>query len=409
MDPLAAGDGQPGSAACCDPPPPGRKSVAFLGVLTTVGLILAGYWSLRLGYADRLFHSPKPDSRNRAARAAPGNVRYLEDDDRARLRHNPYDSAAWIRLGLEAELAGDQASAESFLLRAAEVDKTYQPRWTLANFYFRRQRAEDFWLWARRAGEMAYQNQSALFDLCWRLSPDDPAAILRRAIPDRARILAQYLDYLLRRGRLEAAIPAARRLLPLAGGEERSLLVAYCDRLLEAGNSEAAVESWNRMASLSLIRHPPVDQTAGRSITNGDFAFDPYSGGFDWRIARVEGVAVTRLGPPAGIRFAFSGRQPERCTLVAQMLPVVPLKKFRLRFDSRADSIPDPSGLAWVVEERPGGGEIGRAEVLASELVFSTPRGCRLAALSLVYRRATGTTRIEGAYELRRVGMDFAE
>ena len=39
--------------------------------------------------------------------------------------------------GLAAETRGDAALAEKWLQEAATVDRQYEPRWTLANFYFR--------------------------------------------------------------------------------------------------------------------------------------------------------------------------------------------------------------------------------------------------------------------------------
>src|SRR5579859_3821061 len=55
-------------------------------------------------------------------------------------------TAAWIARGLEAESAGDGRLAEASLLRAAEIDHTYLPRWTLANFYFRAGDRTQFWI-----------------------------------------------------------------------------------------------------------------------------------------------------------------------------------------------------------------------------------------------------------------------
>ena len=72
------------------------------------------------------------------------------DFDRA-VSLNPRSAAAWIARGLEAETAGDRKKAEASLKRAAEIDRTYLPRWTLANFYLRAGDLPSFWIWARRA------------------------------------------------------------------------------------------------------------------------------------------------------------------------------------------------------------------------------------------------------------------
>src|SRR5438045_2220049 len=105
----------------------------------------------------------------------------LEGELERALELNPRYTAGWIARGLAKEAARDRGAAEASLLRAAQIDATYLPSWTLANFYLRGGDTEKFWTWARRAGGMAY-NPSALFQLCWRAS-DDPREILERAIP----------------------------------------------------------------------------------------------------------------------------------------------------------------------------------------------------------------------------------
>jgi hypothetical protein len=57
------------------------------------------------------------------------------------------------------------------------------------------------------------------------------------------------------------------------------------------------------------------------------------------------------------------------------------------------------------------GAILAESENLASEdgapaaLDFTTPPGCRLVRIALQYRRAPGTTRIEGSVVLRRAGL----
>jgi hypothetical protein len=109
----------------------------------------------------------------------------VSEIDRA-LTVNPRYTAAWIARGLREETAGERPKAEATLLHAAEVDHTYLPRWTLANFYLRQGDTAKFWMWTRRAAEMAY-DPAALFQLCWQAS-GDPREILDRAIPPEPKI-----------------------------------------------------------------------------------------------------------------------------------------------------------------------------------------------------------------------------
>jgi hypothetical protein len=130
-------------------------------------------------------------------------------------RITPDAAAPRIRLGLDAEARGDTASAERWLLDAARVDHQFEPRWTLANFYFRQQKTDAFWTWIRAALEVSYGSRDAVFDLCWKASPD-ASVILARAIPDRPilnshDVLAALVAYQVWKERGDAA-PAAIRL-----------------------------------------------------------------------------------------------------------------------------------------------------------------------------------------------------
>ena len=127
-----------------------------LAAVAVIGLCaVASYYSLRWAYADRVLFSLDFLG---AARLEPTNNRYqlraadqLEDSGRdpspalwAAVSQYPGESAAWMRLGLRAELNGKHREAEEYLLKAAEVDHQYAPRWTLMNFYFRRNQADKF-------------------------------------------------------------------------------------------------------------------------------------------------------------------------------------------------------------------------------------------------------------------------
>ena len=52
----------------------------------------------------------------------------------------------------------------------------FEPRWALANFYFRSGNGEQFWYWIRSSLDMAHGDLAALWDLAWRAT-DSPAAV----------------------------------------------------------------------------------------------------------------------------------------------------------------------------------------------------------------------------------------
>ncbi len=180
-----------------------------LRIIAALGLAVASFFSVRRARADAEFRRGTPEGVTRAVDLAPSNGEYLlfralqldyDGADAAPLLEraaavNPMNSTPRIRLGLGAEIRGDNSSAERWLLDAARVDHQFEPRWTLANFYFRRENFPEFWTWLRSALEISYGDRRPAFDLAWRASAQ--AKEIARAIPDRREVVAASLGYLL--------------------------------------------------------------------------------------------------------------------------------------------------------------------------------------------------------------------
>ncbi len=382
-----------------------------------ISLAYASYWSVRFAQADRLYRVNTPATISRAIDLDPGNAQYrawqaeLEGqegrDPRPALLAasllNPRDSSIWLRLGLEAEFAGDYGRAEECLLRAARIDRLSGPRVTLTNYYFRRGEWEQFWKWSRRALEMSYGDDTSLFRLCWRIGQD--AEVIRsRAIPDRPDVLARYLRFLLSEGHLDAAGAVSGDVLRFAGTGEAPLLTEYCDRLLERGMVTPALGLWNAMCRRKLTPYQPLVPETGSALTNGNFADAPLPGGFDWHVVQSEEVTVSRLTSPAGLQFSLSGKQAENCELLWQYLPVVPHRVYRLRWRWRTSGMPPDPGIRWRVLDA-ATTQPPEENWRSAELAFVSGEAA-LARLSLVSERPTGTARPEGTVFVKDVELE---
>ena len=371
--------------------------IAGAAALASMGIAL--WYSTVLARADQYFREATPASVQRAVEIAPRNTEYLAlralqldydgADSTALTRKiaalNPYSSAPRIMLGLAAEVRGDSAGAEKWLLDAAGADHQFEPRWTLANFYFRGEKPEQFWKWIRLALDVSYGDRAPAFDLCWRVSTD-AGEILNRAIPGRHEVTQAYLVYLSKTNRLGAILAVARRLAAYHDDSDLPILFAACDQLLEA-HHPSALDLWQL-----------TGQSAPGNIFNGDFATTPLNHGFDWRPVISPGVAHVDLTAPSGHRIVFTGQQPESCSLLRQTLNVA--GPYVLRWESRTSGIKSPSGLEWRVA--------GQHAALppsddwtTAELAF-TPRES-FTDLELVYQRPLGEPRAEGNIELRHV------
>src|ERR1039458_1266619 len=263
----------------------------------------ACYWSARWAIADWAIRS----SVEHALRLAPGNPEYYLRLARAKpalalsaLRRaadlNPLNSSVWIELAGAAEEHQDFRGAESSLLRAVQLDKTFAPRWLLAEYYSRRHDQTHFWPAVRAALATSYDDVTPLFDMCWELAPE-PAIIQQRALPARPDVWRQYFDFLLSKNRLDAAESIAGQLVEHATKDTVPSLLRYCDRLLENNEGSRAVETWNQIgrtawtprsrlpANSSSTRRKILcrlcsDTVTGCSRTTKDRA--PWKPGIDW-------------------------------------------------------------------------------------------------------------------------------
>ncbi len=370
----------------------------FFTVAALLMLMTAAFYSVRLALADAAFRKQTPEGVARALEILPDRANYLllralqldydGVDSTALLeraaRVNPLSSAPRIRLGLAAETRGDFLKAEAWLLDAARVDRQFEPRWTLANFYFRQERRDEFWKWMRAALENSYGERRLAFDLCWRVSQDSEE-LLSRAIPDQHDVLATYLYYVMELHR-DAVGPVALKLVSLGNAVDVQELESACDVLVDSGKVIEARELWKQLGHRQT-----------QLITNGDFAAEPSGHGFDWRLAHPPGV--TDISLPGAHRILFSGKEPESCELLRQFVVLEPGKTYSLRWEARTRGFLSPTGIAW--NER---GLVESAEDWRrGSLEFKA--GSALVPIALSYQRPAGEARAEGSLEIRNVTL----
>lgn len=345
----------------------------IVALLTLLGAVV---WSVQLARADSAFREGTPEGVVRAIELAPGNTAYIalgalqrEYDGRdaaplleRMVQLSPVASAPRIRLGLAAEQRGDVQGAEQLLLGAFAVDHQFEPRWTLANFYFRQGKTDEFWKWIRSALDVSYGDRRPAFDLCWRMSAE-AEEILDKAIPEREEVTSDYLMFLMNRP--VALASAAKKV------HRTEFLLAANDVLLDAALYGDAVEVWRQ---------------TGRAVPQGVTApnFEPpqTGRGFDWRWSKEIGV---RHRSPAHIEL--TGEQPESIELLRQYVGGLrPGERYQLHWTSSA-AVP---GVGWRVNGVPATDFSATAEVVL---------------LSLWYQRPLGEVRAEVAFDLSEVKL----
>jgi hypothetical protein len=209
-------------------------------------------------------------------------------------------------------------------------------------------------------------------------------------------VRGEYLGYLVDQNRLDLIGPAVERLLRENRAADGPLLLTVCEKLLEAGRPGEAEEIWERL-------RPGAKGT--QLLTNGDFGSPPSSRGLDWRLGSIEGVSVSQ--EKHGVRVTFSGREPEECEALTQLVPLTGNTRYQLQFGYRTAGIASGAALGWRITDAASGAVLRDGPSLASDadveqrLDFETPRQCRLVRLALRYRRMPGTTLMEGFLNLR--------
>ena len=386
-----------------------------------VGLAVGIAWNAVYGIADLLARRNQPESTRLAMRLIPGNGAYpaqLADQIYAidpaaakslleqAVKLNPYDAASWIQLGLLCEAANDLPQAEEALQRAADVDSTFLPSWSLANFYFRRENAGQFWRWAQKAAQMDPDDATPLFRLAWYVNPN-AREIENRLHMTRPFIEGQFVNFLISQGDPAQVAAAATHLLARGSQEGTDTLLQACDWLLQRKRPDLALALWNGLAP--RMSYPPLN--ADSPVTNGSFGRSPISHGFDWHLTTVEGMSSFLNVEPNALGFEFTGEEPDSFTLMNQAVPVQAGKDYSLAIDYQTSGIAPGSGIEWLVTDEQTGAVLGRTGSLSAEqggeayACFAPPDGAAFVNLSLDYRRQPGTVRVEGKLALKGVRL----
>ncbi len=387
---------------------PFRISAAILHEALRVAIAcgcLAGiWWSWKTARADALYRKDTPESIRDALRLVPDEPDYYTRLARLDGGHAPqlletairldrHNAAVLIELALKLETEGEHAAAERLLLEAFAVDRTYLTRWSLANFYLRRDNMPAFWIWAHKAAEMPADDMSALFQLCWRVNPDGEF-IAKSVLTDNPATIRQYLDFLLTKGEVRAVAEVAPRLLQRGDGEvDRTLLLDTINRLIAAGDAGSASMLWRHLIDRRWV---VADATAPNNAT---FMRQPLPVAFDWILPDREGLHS--WPGPSGLEVEFSGRQPEDCEVTEQIVPLSP-GDYDFLSSYRTTDIAPGTGLRWQITDAGSNALLAASADLSSptlkteSTMFTVTATTPLIRLRLQYQRASGTPRIEG-------------
>ena len=371
----------------------------------------AAYLSARLAWADHLSRSQSLADRQHAVVLAPTPVFFdrlaskreqlggdpLPDLQQA-VKLEPDNADRRLRLAARAELAGKFDLAESSFLAAVERSRQYQPRYLLANYYFRRQNADLFWRWSREALQTAYGEVSPLLELRWRMVRDCDR-MAREALDLNPQVARQVLVFLARRQTSGAVRSLALHLAKAAQTEDLPALYAYCDEGLGRASASGPLEVWNWLRRRGLVLSSELDPERGLSLTNALFPRMPTGRAFDWRVQSVPGVSWRIEG---GLQLDLTGQQPERCLIAWEYVPVIAGMKYRIPALHVAND--NAAGLEWMMFDVTG-------KPLAADRLNDGSQLFRASAdvlrMALFYRRPAGRVRLAGRVTVTEARLEI--
>jgi hypothetical protein len=355
-----------------------------------------------------------------AARLAVAAERYgfvgLELWDRA-VELNRHDAGLLIQAALAHEAAGEEAKAERLLLEAAERSRTWLPRWSLANHYYRRGRPNEVAKWARLALERGYGDRAPIFGLC-RSAGLTEDMILGRVVGARD---VDGIEAYMRSLRAEAGgdwagplARAAEMLFDANGGAvvtraSAEELAQACETLVRLGENERAYAIWQRLGQRGGLGE--VTGVDGGALGDAGFTGRSMAApAFGWAMAAVEGVEILAGSPPGTAKIEMRGGQPETLVVLSQRVRLDGGGRWALRFEAAANGDQTADGhFHWVLAKDGEGGEAARrdwkagAEWGSADVGWDVEGGfCRL---SLVYRRPLGAARWSGEMRIRNLSL----
>jgi len=382
--------------------------------------VFAMSWQLRLAAADWFFQQDTIDSVHHALQWTPEKVEYLDRLGELDSAHSaeildrelnvaPRLSRLWIERATRAEFSGDSTAAERLLLHAAEIDRTWLPRWVLTNFYFRQHADANFWIWARRSLEFSHSDLTGLFELCSQMTGD--AAIIQRQLaittPESTRA---YVNYLRDRNHVRDAGSAARTLIRIgAAANDRPLLLSLVDQLIDTGEGRGAAELWNDLAAARWISQDRI--APAHPVSNPALAAPFLGRGFDWRVVTDSGITVIAGAAGFGPTVKFSGLQADGSVVLGQAFPAEPGLSYRLAYQASSETAANTAGLYWRVTSRPWSNDDSisipvSADGQQHDPTFVAPLDSTLAWLRLIYVRPKGAIPLAGEIRLHRVAVD---
>jgi len=263
------------------------------------------------------------------------------------IERNPFEQGYWLELARLFKARGERQEFERALDNAILVFPTgYRGRWTAGNLLLQQGAIEEA-LPHFSYILIHYPNQSGLvYEVCGKMV-DDPNFILDNIVPKDPSALKQYLGYLYETGDKETAQTAWEKRAMFGFRPDPADTLLHIDFLISKGALHEAFRLWK----VKLHEEGWPASSDGRLITNGGFEIEKkVGGGFDWKIAKVNGAEVSfdnsvSFEGKRSLKIAFNGRENVDFHQVGQVIALKPDTAYCLSAAMKTKGITTRSGV----------------------------------------------------------------
>jgi len=265
------------------------------------------------------------------------------------LQRDPQDPYRWADLGdafLEAGQKDDARYCFGQVLAIAPHSAPFLLR--VADFHFQIGENQEALPITARILAFIPDYDSVIFSEYIRIV-DRAEDVLRFGLPEGRRAERSWLQFLIQARRLDDAQRTWDWVVG-RGYADSALAGEYVEFLIRQGHPDSAASAW---AQYMGARANDYDKST--YIFNGDFESDPVQSPFDWNVARIEGVAVTRDFTTAwsgkcSLRISFAGTQNLGFAAASQLAFVRP-GTYRFQAFIRTEALTTDQGIRFRISD----------------------------------------------------------
>jgi tetratricopeptide (TPR) repeat protein len=259
------------------------------------------------------------------------------DNFRAAIKLRPNSYINWLRLGYCSYKVGDIVEAKN----AYEASILLAPNYSKPNEYMGRLLLQ----LGENEKAFSYLSKSAaiddallpeIFDLAYKMFPDDPVAIENAANPTsmqaKKSLALNFISHRLISDKFRSYM-----LDPLLENDVKN---EFISKLIEMKDYELAFDVWS---SKTNIAKPDINNL----LVNGDFEteIDPEEIHFGWVVdKKLQNIVINAdtsksFSKKVCLQFIFDGNSDSRTAIISQLVPVKPLSAYHLQFAAQAQDV----------------------------------------------------------------------